>query len=414
LADELDAWLNAGFKWRNLLFPRRLRGQFDADTREERSRVAGLTSLVGAGAAVLLYPVLAAAAPDMQAISAWLFLGVAVPFTIALSIAVLLNPRPWLREVFLALPVAVDASVLTYIFAKTRADAAELYVVAIILMLVYATVTVQIRFATALAVSLYALGIYAWCFTTQHPQDALHPDFLVALTAAIAAYLLLGNWRMHADQRRGYALMLREKLRQHTLAVQNQALDELARQDPLTGLANRRAYDVWLEDLWQQALTGSAPLGLIMIDIDRFKAFNDINGHPAGDACLRTIANCLRDSLAGVSDCLARLGGEEFAVLLPGHDEASCIAIAERLRRAAETLGILHPALGAGRTMTLSCGVASLQPGESISAGMLCDAADAALYRAKQAGRNCVRGGDTASSAPMLRWSLTAMPVHPI
>jgi diguanylate cyclase (GGDEF)-like protein len=151
-----------------------------------------------------------------------------------------------------------------------------------------------------------------------------------------------------------------------------------------------------------------------MIDIDRFKAFNDINGHPAGDACLRAVANCLRDSLAGISDCLARLGGEEFGVLLPGHDEASCMQIAERLRRAAETLGILHPALGPGRTMTLSCGVASVYPGGAATPAMLCDTADAALYRAKQAGRNCVRGTEVASSMPSLRWSLTGLPAQTI
>jgi diguanylate cyclase (GGDEF)-like protein len=391
LAEDVDRWLAAGFRWREWRFPRRLQAQFDSDTRAERSKTAGLTSLLGAAVGLTLYPVLLAAAPDLHNQAALLFLGVAIPFTLLMSVLVLRNPAPLLREIMLALPVAVDASVLTYLFRHTAANATELYVAATILVLVYTTVTVQVRFPVAVAVTAYVFVIYALSFIIWRPAEAQNARFLVALTGAIASYLLAGNWRLHADQRRGYVLMLRERLRQDDLTARNRALDELSRRDPLTGLANRRAYDVWLEDLWLDAAAYGQPLGLIMIDIDRFKAFNDVNGHPAGDACLRSVADCLQAEIAGQPAYVARLGGEEFAVLLPGQSIDACAMVAERLRRAAEALAVRHPALGAGRVITISAGVAAATPAPGTGVTELCAAADAALYRAKQSGRNRVR-----------------------
>jgi diguanylate cyclase (GGDEF)-like protein len=388
LAEDVESWLSAGVAWR---FSPSLQRQFDQDTRNERCRTAGLTSLVGAAIGVVLYPVLAAAAPDLRTLSAMLFLGIVMPVTALMALIVLHNPRPVWRELLLALPVALNASVLTYLNARTTADATELYVAAVVLLLVYTCVTVQVRFLVAVPTCAYVFAIYAICFAKLGAQGTPHPQYLIAMTGAIAAYLLLGNWRMHADQKRSFALMLRERLRQCDLTARNRALDELARMDPLTGLANRRAYDVWLEECWLAAGTQGQPLGLLMIDVDRFKAFNDINGHPAGDTCLRTIAGSLSRELSGISDFVARLGGEEFAVLLPGRDVDACAAIAETLRQAIEALGVRHPALGAGRVITISSGAASLVPRPGITMGELCADADAALYRAKQGGRNRVR-----------------------
>ncbi len=425
LAEEVDRWLAAGFRWRDWRFPQRLQAQFDHDTRAERSKTAGLTSLLGGAVGLTLYPVLLAAAPDLRSIGTILFLGIAIPFTLLMSILVLRNPSPLMREILLALPVVVDGSVLTYLFTHTNANATDLYVAATVLVLVYTSVTVQIRFPVAVAVTAYVFAIYAISFTAFQPHGAHNTPFLVAMTGAIASYLLAGNWRLHADQRRSYALMLRERLRQDDLAARNRALDELSRRDPLTGLANRRAYDVWLEDLWLDAAAYNQPLGLIMIDIDRFKAFNDLNGHPAGDACLRSVAACLQSELTGQPAYVARLGGEEFVVLLPGQPADACAAVAERLRLAAEALGVRHPALGTGRVITISAGVAAATPASGMDAAELCAAADAALYRAKQAGRNRVRiagvdpipglRGATLSPPPgaPMGWAMLGIPAQP-
>ena len=399
LAEHVDAWLATGFTWRSLRFPKRLQVQYEADTRRQRARGAGMVSMVGAAVALLLYPVLLAAAPDLHPLCEKLFLGVALPFTALLSVAVLCDPPPLLREILLALPVAVDATVLTYIFAKTSANATELYVAATVLLLLYAGVTVRVEFRVAAGVSAYVFGIYSLCFTVWRPEDGHHSRYLVAMTGAITAYILMANWRLHADQRRSYALMLRERLRQRYLTAQNQALDELVRLDPLTGLANRRAYDLWLEDSWQTATETASPLGLIMIDVDRFKAFNDANGHPAGDACLQAVAGCLQAQLHGISELVARLGGEEFAVLLPGRTEDDCAALAENLRGAVEQLAVCN-APGVLSVVTISCGAASLVPRAGASAMALCSAADRAMYWAKRSGRNRVRAASAEPAEP--------------
>ena len=394
----MEAWLAAGFQGRHFRFPPRLRRQYHADTRRERCRTAGMTGLLGAAVALLLYPVLLAAAPDMRPIAALLFLGGVVPLSVIFSVAVLFDPPPLAREILLALPVALDASVLTYLFARTHANATELYVAATVLVLLYAGVTVRLQFGVATAVSVYVFVTYALCLAVIRPEDGHHTRYLIVMTGAIAAYILMANWRLQVDQRRSYVMTLRERLRQHDLTARNQALDALARLDPLTGLANRRAYDLWLEEKWQDATDCDTPLGLIMLDVDRFKAFNDANGHPAGDACLKAIAACLRDQLRRASDLVARLGGEEFAVLLPGSTEEVCAALAESLRSAIEALGLGRTAADPNGVITISCGAASLKPAAGTDAALLCAAADRAMYWAKRAGRNRVR---SASACPI-------------
>ncbi len=129
--------------------------------------------------------------------------------------------------------------------------------------------------------------------------------------------------------------------------------------------------------------------------MDRFKAYNDFYGHPSGDACLQAIARCLREQLRGTSDRVARIGGEEFSVVLPGLDGELCADVAERLRAAVAALELPHLDNEHGRIVTISCGAASLLATEPMSPRDLVAAADAALYHAKQTGRNRVCLADT-------------------
>ncbi|MEO8160494.1 MAG: diguanylate cyclase [Arenimonas sp.] len=164
-------------------------------------------------------------------------------------------------------------------------------------------------------------------------------------------------------------------------------VEELSRTDELTGVANRRCFDRWLEE----ALEGAAPLGLLMIDVDHFKAYNDGYGHLAGDACLQQVAALLAYLLAGTPAQLARYGGEEFAVILPGADVPAAAAIAERLRAAVEARGFEHLHADGACKVTVSIGVAARWPGAATPAETLVAEADHALYAAKHAGRNRVR-----------------------
>jgi diguanylate cyclase (GGDEF)-like protein/PAS domain S-box-containing protein len=181
------------------------------------------------------------------------------------------------------------------------------------------------------------------------------------------------------------------------LAEANRRLEALATQDSLTGLANRRAFDEALSREFKRAQRDRKSIGLIMIDVDWFKAFNDHYGHPAGDECLRRISQAIRATIYRAGDLVARYGGEEFAVILPDTDEAGAATLAERIRRSVLMLS-LQLGVGATRAMTISAGVASVEGNASESAPeLLLQYADRALYRAKSAGRNMVVRASTIS-----------------
>jgi diguanylate cyclase (GGDEF)-like protein len=208
--------------------------------------------------------------------------------------------------------------------------------------------------------------------------------------------------------------LARELRRRQRMEMQ---LARHAATDGLTGLANRRAFDEALRRAWQEAARSGTPLSLILIDADRFKAFNDSYGHLAGDACLSAVARATADSgaTAGTLDLAARYGGEELAVLLPDADAAACARVAERIRGAVEALAIRHDSNPPWQVMTVSAGHATVYvtPAEATrfaragaretgnsamrsddSPQALIAAADAALYRAKREGRNQVCGSD--------------------
>jgi diguanylate cyclase (GGDEF)-like protein len=172
------------------------------------------------------------------------------------------------------------------------------------------------------------------------------------------------------------------------LAEANRRLRALAGQDSLTGLANRRAFDEALAREHMRSRRDKTELGLIMIDVDRFKKFNDLYGHLGGDDCLRCVGAAIGAAVLRPGDLAARYGGEEFAVLLPDTDEAGAAITAERIREAILGLGIPHTANLNG-VVTISAGVASLNCAD-IEADRLIEAADQALYRAKDQGRNAV------------------------
>jgi len=177
--------------------------------------------------------------------------------------------------------------------------------------------------------------------------------------------------------------------------------------DGLTGVANRRAFDAGRQTEWRRCLRAGQPLSLLMMDIDHFKAYNDMHGHVEGDTCLRTVAQGLQAALQRGSDLLARYGGEEFAVLLPGTDAVAALKVAERLReRVARLAPGLRPSVD-GRAVSISIGAATLAPDPAPQGvaldeqiGSLLRRADEALYAAKTAGRNRVMQFVESESLP--------------
>lgn len=174
-----------------------------------------------------------------------------------------------------------------------------------------------------------------------------------------------------------------------TLKLQKQLRDQ-SLLDGLTGIANRRRFNEYLELEWNRALRNKKPLSLVLLDIDMFKPYNDNYGHAAGDECLKKVARALQENLKRPTDLVARFGGEEFAVILADTDAAGAAAMAGKLRQKIETLNIAHAHSPVCDKITASLGAASLVPDEKTSVDTLIDLADKALYRAKRAGRNRV------------------------
>ncbi len=159
--------------------------------------------------------------------------------------------------------------------------------------------------------------------------------------------------------------------------------------DGLTSIANRREFDKTLDVEWRRAMRSSAPLSLIMIDIDYFKHYNDLYGHMAGDNCLQKLARTLKDSLKRAGNFIARYGGEEFVVILPNTEIMEALLVAESLRKNIEDLNIEHKDSKIGENVTISLGVSTTIPDKNESYDLL-TSADKALYQAKKEGRNRV------------------------
>jgi len=176
------------------------------------------------------------------------------------------------------------------------------------------------------------------------------------------------------------------------LFARTEELDRLSTQDPVTGLPNRRAWEAALHREWDRAVRAGAPLGVVLVDVDHFRALNEGFGHPGGDRALTEVAALLGAALHRPGDLAARLGGDEFGLLLPGADEVGTERLAGRLLAAVRGLRT-----GAGpedpvSALTLSLGTHATRPGAGGSPEDLVAAADAALYRAKGGGRDQVVG----------------------
>jgi diguanylate cyclase (GGDEF)-like protein len=164
-------------------------------------------------------------------------------------------------------------------------------------------------------------------------------------------------------------------------------LAQLSSTDELTGLVNRRHFDTVMASEWARALRVGTSMGFLMVDIDHFKAFNDHYGHAAGDECLRRVAHALARGARRAGELVARYGGEEFVVLLPRADLAHTCETAQRCLDEVQREAIDHAALAHGGRVTVSIGMACAVPDTMEGLETMVEAADAAMYRAKTAGR---------------------------
>lgn len=266
----------------------------------------------------------------------------------------------------------------------------------VLLMLLAVNTVLRPDFWIAIASTLLCYGMFLW-FLLAYPQVGWVQLWIVGGRVFWFAVLALAaKYTLSRERRLSWLLHLRGRLQSAMLADSNRHLLNLSFTDPLTGVPNRAAYEKRLAELWQRAIEGRETLAAVMVDVDHFKSINDSFGHLYGDRVLQRVATLLEQSLRAEADFVARFGGEEFIVLLPGSTLASAYNVAERIRVLVEVAG--SPAISRTdaalpsntRWSTVSCGVAAMEPGPGDEARILIDRADAALYTAKRTGRNRV------------------------
>jgi diguanylate cyclase (GGDEF)-like protein/PAS domain S-box-containing protein len=233
----------------------------------------------------------------------------------------------------------------------------------------------------------------AWSDTDANPNGLSAENWCVMPRIGRRCYLAFDVGPIYDDN--GELIAVVETLRDLTAHKEMETeLENLAGRDPLTGIANRRTFDRKLEEEWRRASRHETPLSLLMIDVDNFKEYNDHYGHPQGDRRLRDVAACIQREALRAGDLVARIGGEEFAVLLPQTQNDGAFVVGEKIRASVEADRQPHRASTSGSYLTVSVGVATLRDAEGLEDFVA--KADTALYAAKKTGRNRVVNFDDA------------------
>lgn len=397
---ELEALLQQGFA--TLRFPAALEARYQADKAVERF------SLLRRGALWTLLLFNALLLPD------WLM--VPDQFDTALRLRVLVYSPLILVGLFFIkdvsgpvrewamVPLSMVAGSITVILSLSSTDTlAPPYLICLAPILMFNGSILRTRFWIALLIDVLLIAMFlgAVAALPNPPMAIMIPMALAILATAV--FTLYGVYWLEHEERVNWVMQQREALLQAQLADANGHLNRLARFDMLTDVSNRRHFDEFLAHVWSRAQHDGTEVALLMIDVDHFKAYNDHYGHLAGDACLKDVAGALTRHLRRPGDMVARVGGEEFAVVLPQANVMQAQATAERVRAGVALAARPHAASPeAEPRVTVSIGVACLLPAEAGSSlARLMAAADAALYEAKSAGRNrvAVSGLPTTPSA---------------
>jgi diguanylate cyclase (GGDEF)-like protein len=321
--------------------------------------------------ACVTVPVYAVGAITAEGTARWVMIGIGL----MLASGPLYRRDPFGR--FLA-PMSLIMALMTLAtFGWLAGDVPQLVAATLAAQTVYTTLMLPRRWAETGLVLLPAIYALLPVLHGFGLLASLQAAAVAATNAAVGALLL--RIRITTERR----------ATEHTaaLAAVNSRLEVLNRKDPLTGLANRRTLDETLDNAWDDGRRTGRPVGILMIDIDHFKRYNDHYGHPAGDACLRLVATTLAGNVRD-TDVVVRYGGEEFAVILPGANLVTAYELAERVRSAVMELRQEHAGSPDGH-LSVSVGVASAVPGPERAENLI-RAADRALYGAKHHGRNGV------------------------
>jgi diguanylate cyclase (GGDEF)-like protein len=386
--------------WHVLRFQTELERRYNAETARTRVRHLTVTLTIGALLVMMFLVSDYALIPDIF-LQAVILRGFTTPIVAGLCILWIRNTRSAaLRESLVVVMTIWVEMGIAYLAVATHSPYRSDYLLGAFLILVYINIVAQLRFRYAVVATICSLAAIFAALGLIGSMPAPVRLSLAGINITTGILSLVTNFQLERQARRFYLLTTRERLRNEDLANSNSELRSLSEEDPLTGVYNRRALDQRIDELFTHSKFNESSIGVVMIDVDHFKAYNDDFGHPAGDRCLQTVAAILADTVRGRDDLVARYGGEEFILVLPRTDRAGAILIAEQIRTAIERRAI--PAArsrGMGRhpVVTASFGVASCNHatgGPAITcpctpAGLIHEA-DRSLYAAKEAGRNRV------------------------
>lgn len=390
----------AGFPW--LYFPPAIEARFERDTGWARCKfliVVGLSCLFLFDLFLVRdYQML----PDVFEQAVVVRLVILTPLALAMFAVLSFNPRPWLRESMEAAMMLLVVCGILYLLMASRSPLADHAFYSLLLILLFSNLIQRVRFWYAVVSSIIAMALTAAAlpYIDTMPPNTLLGAMMSLLTATILS--LIANYNLEHEQRRNYLVALRDALRREQLVELNRELSLISTVDAVTGLANRHRLERYLEALWQTGFESGRPVTMLMLDIDHFKRFNDYYGHQAGDQCLKKVADVIRAQLRAKEDLAVRYGGEEFIVVLPDASLLDGIRIGERIRRALEALRLPHLASPEPHAVTVSIGVSCGAPSASLSPHQLIEAADVALYNAKNRGRNRIWPPIVASDATLV------------
>jgi diguanylate cyclase (GGDEF)-like protein len=326
------------------------------------------------------------------------------------------HPRARVWQLVIGAALLGVAWSAAYIFVADRAPASlqHLFLVLIFMItLVSVGVTVIIReyFVAFLFTSLWPIAWWSVAHYWEQPHNLLTGLGLLAVCALLVSLCERGyqfyrtsiaaNWEKEWMSRELGKLTTSLMDRNRELQKMREQLTDLANVDELTGLGNRRLVNRVLNDEVSRAVRTGTDLSVILLDVDCFKRFNDSYGHPAGDRVLARLGALIQEVVARAGEVAARYGGEEFILILPGTDAAAAAQTAARLRDLILAEAIPHRESSVADCVTISQGVITMEGGAVMDAEALVSAADAALYRAKDAGRNTVVAARERSSAPV-------------
>jgi diguanylate cyclase (GGDEF)-like protein len=374
-------------RW-HLGFAPDVEARFEADTGDTRRRqlvVAGLLALVVYNLFLVNDHLVR---PEIWGTALFWRLGVSTLY--GLTVLALIQsdvPAPRWREAAMASTIVVTMVASCMIFRQTTSPSGIYDPFVFGLVFMAGNIAFALRFREALVSTTVALGVALVFVLNQSSMPGEARLFALGLMAGTGVFTVLACYRIEHSTRRSYLLVLREELRSGAALRTADEFAVISQTDALTGLANRRALDATLQQRWIVAQKRQKPLAALMVDIDNFKRFNDRFGHLAGDDCLRRVAASMHETLRE-SDFIARMGGEEFVVLIDAASVASAQAAAERLRLGVERMGIAHDGIAGQALVTISIGIALACPQPDAAPASLLDAADAAMYEAKRQGRN--------------------------